>query len=92
MAGRRQFFSPGRGQGSAGGHQPGSSGGDAGHDQAGGGEAEVFAADVSQVNDCRSMVEHVMKRWGKLDILDNNVGISGSRECCGPLMRTPGIG
>jgi len=42
-----------------------------------GGEAEVFAADVSQVNGCRSMVEHVMTRWGKLDIVDNNVGISG---------------
>jgi NAD(P)-dependent dehydrogenase (short-subunit alcohol dehydrogenase family) len=42
-----------------------------------GGTAEVFRADVSRVDDCRDMVEHVMKRWGKLDILDNNVGISG---------------
>jgi NAD(P)-dependent dehydrogenase (short-subunit alcohol dehydrogenase family) len=42
-----------------------------------GGVAEVFGADVSRADDCRSMVEHVMKRWGKLDILDNNVGISG---------------
>ncbi len=41
------------------------------------GEAEVFGADVSNADDCRFIVEHAMKRWGKLDILDNNVGISG---------------
>jgi NAD(P)-dependent dehydrogenase (short-subunit alcohol dehydrogenase family) len=42
-----------------------------------GGEAEVFAADVSRTDDCRAMVEGAVKRWGRLDILDNNVGISG---------------
>jgi NAD(P)-dependent dehydrogenase (short-subunit alcohol dehydrogenase family) len=42
-----------------------------------GGEAEVFAADVSKADDCRNMVERAVKRWGRLDILHNNVGISG---------------
>jgi NAD(P)-dependent dehydrogenase (short-subunit alcohol dehydrogenase family) len=42
-----------------------------------GGEAEVFVADVSRSDDCRAMVEGAVKRWGRLDILDNNVGISG---------------
>ena len=42
-----------------------------------GGEAEVFAADVSKSDDCRNMVDRAVKRWGRLDILHNNVGISG---------------
>lgn len=42
-----------------------------------GGEAEVFAADVSKADDCRTMVGRAVKRWGRLDILDNNVGIEG---------------
>ncbi len=42
-----------------------------------GGEAEVFTADVSKSEDCRNMVERAVKRWGRLDILHNNVGISG---------------
>jgi NAD(P)-dependent dehydrogenase (short-subunit alcohol dehydrogenase family) len=40
-----------------------------------GGEAEIFVADVSQADDCRAMVEQAVSRWGRLDILDNNVGI-----------------
>jgi NAD(P)-dependent dehydrogenase (short-subunit alcohol dehydrogenase family) len=43
-----------------------------------GGVAEVFAADVTSAADCRAMVERAVSSWGKLDILDNNVGI-GSR-------------
>jgi NAD(P)-dependent dehydrogenase (short-subunit alcohol dehydrogenase family) len=42
-----------------------------------GGEAEVFTGDVSRAADCRAMVERVVGRWGRLDILDNNVGIEG---------------
>ncbi len=42
-----------------------------------GGEAEIFSADVTKEADCRAMVERAVKRWGKLDILDNNVGIGG---------------
>lgn len=43
-----------------------------------GGEAEALQADVSKADDCRAMVERAVKRWGRLDILDNNVGIEGS--------------
>jgi NAD(P)-dependent dehydrogenase (short-subunit alcohol dehydrogenase family) len=42
-----------------------------------GGEAAVLAADVTRAEDCRAMVEEAVRRWGRLDILDNNVGIGG---------------
>ena len=42
-----------------------------------GGEALAFAADVTRTEDCRSMVEAAVSQWGRLDILDNNVGIGG---------------
>ncbi len=42
-----------------------------------GGEAEVFTGDVSRAADCRAMVERAVGRWGRVDILDNNVGIEG---------------
>ena len=41
-----------------------------------GGEASVFQADVTSADDCRRMVETAVERYGRLDILDNNVGIS----------------
>ena len=41
-----------------------------------GGEAEVFEANVTNADDCRRMVEATVERYGRLDILDNNVGIS----------------
>src|SRR5574342_143756 len=41
------------------------------------GEAEVFVGDVSTAADCRVMVERVVSRWKRLDILENNVGIEG---------------
>jgi len=40
-----------------------------------GGEAELFLGDVSRAADCYAMVERAVSRWGRLDILDNNVGI-----------------
>jgi NAD(P)-dependent dehydrogenase (short-subunit alcohol dehydrogenase family) len=43
-----------------------------------GGEAETLVADVTREGDCRAMVDEAVRRWGRLDILDNNVGI-GSR-------------
>jgi NAD(P)-dependent dehydrogenase (short-subunit alcohol dehydrogenase family) len=43
-----------------------------------GGESEAFEADVTQNDQCEAMVKTVLKRYGKLDLLDNNVGI-GSR-------------
>ena len=41
-----------------------------------GGEASVFSADVTNAADCRDMVEAAVALYGRLDILDNNVGIS----------------
>ena len=40
------------------------------------GVASVFQADVTSAEDCRRMVEAAIVRYGRLDILDNNVGIS----------------
>ena len=42
-----------------------------------GGEAAVFEADVTRSEDCRALVAEAVGRWGRLDILDNNVGIGG---------------
>jgi NAD(P)-dependent dehydrogenase (short-subunit alcohol dehydrogenase family) len=42
-----------------------------------GGEAALFLADVTRSEDCQAMVEDALRRWGRLDILDNNVGIGG---------------
>jgi NAD(P)-dependent dehydrogenase (short-subunit alcohol dehydrogenase family) len=42
-----------------------------------GGEAAVFEADVTVAGQCRAMVEEAVRRWSRLDILDNNVGIGG---------------
>ena len=43
-----------------------------------GGTAAAFEADVTQATDCNAMVGAAVSRWGRLDVLDNNVGI-GSR-------------
>ena len=40
-----------------------------------GGDASVFQADVTDADQCRSMVESAVERYGRLDILDNNVGV-----------------
>ena len=45
--------------------------------EAEGGKAEVFVADVTQAKDCQAIVQRAVALWGKLDVLDNNVGISG---------------
>jgi NAD(P)-dependent dehydrogenase (short-subunit alcohol dehydrogenase family) len=42
-----------------------------------GGEAEAFEADVTRRADCEAMVAEALRRWGRLDALDNNVGIGG---------------
>jgi len=42
-----------------------------------GGEAESFIADVTSASECAAMVEQAISRWGRLHILDNNVGIEG---------------
>ena len=41
-----------------------------------GGTASVFEGDVTRSDDCRAMVEAAVERYGRLDVLDNNVGIS----------------
>lgn len=41
------------------------------------GETAAFVADVTQSMDCKAMVEAAIERFGHLDILFNNVGISG---------------
>ena len=41
-----------------------------------GGEASVFEADVTRAEDCQRMVEAAVERYGRLDVVDNNVGIS----------------
>ena len=41
-----------------------------------GGEGSTFQANVTNADDCRRMVETAIDRYGRLDILDNNVGIS----------------
>ncbi len=43
-----------------------------------GGDCAVFEADVTRESDCRAMVDDALSRWGKLDILQNNVGIGSS--------------
>ena len=41
-----------------------------------GGTASAQRADVSKAADCKAMVDAAMQRYGRLDVLDNNVGIS----------------
>ena len=43
-----------------------------------GGVAVAFDADVTVEADCKAMVAKVLELWGRLDVLDNNVGV-GSR-------------
>src|SRR5260221_8245902 len=43
-----------------------------------GGTASAFAADITDETQCRAMVDTALQRYGRLDGLDNNVGI-GSR-------------
>ncbi|MGB2815066.1 MAG: SDR family NAD(P)-dependent oxidoreductase [Dehalococcoidales bacterium] len=40
-----------------------------------GGEASVSTADVTKLEDCKIIIETVVERYGRLDILHNNVGV-----------------
>jgi NAD(P)-dependent dehydrogenase (short-subunit alcohol dehydrogenase family) len=41
-----------------------------------GGTAVAFKADVTKITDIKAMVEDTMTRWGRIDVLHNNVGVS----------------
>lgn len=43
-----------------------------------GGKAAAFAGDVTKAADCQSMVKEAVDRFGRLDILDNNVGVGSA--------------
>src|SRR3954451_2859447 len=43
-----------------------------------GGAAAAHGGDVTSETDCKTLVEAALDRWGRIDFLDNNVGI-GSR-------------
>ena len=45
-----------------------------------GGEAIAIGADLTNENDCRRMVDETMDRLGRLDFLDNNVGIGSNKN------------
>ena len=40
-----------------------------------GGAAAAYAGDVTNEGDCKALVDAAVDRWGRLDFLDNNVGI-----------------
>jgi len=40
-----------------------------------GGEASVFAGDVAKADVCEAMADFAVKKYGRLDVLHNNVGI-----------------
>jgi len=42
-----------------------------------GGMAEFWHLDVSNEENCKSVVSEVVRKWGKLDVLVNNAGITG---------------
>jgi NAD(P)-dependent dehydrogenase (short-subunit alcohol dehydrogenase family) len=43
-----------------------------------GGDAIAFAVDVTDESQCRAMVDAAVSKYGRLDLLDNNVGIASS--------------
>src|ERR1700733_3526654 len=43
-----------------------------------GGEATTFEADSSKNADVKAMVDACLARWGRIDVLDNNVGIGST--------------
>ena len=51
--------------------------------EAAGAETLICQADVSQDNDCRRMVELAVAKWGRIDVLVNNAGITRVRRTYG---------
>ena len=46
--------------------------------EADGGIAAAHVADITSADSCHEMAEHAVRTWGRLDILDNNVGVEGA--------------
>jgi NAD(P)-dependent dehydrogenase (short-subunit alcohol dehydrogenase family) len=42
-----------------------------------GGEAVAHVADLTSERDCEAMAGAAVERWGRIDVLDNNLGIEG---------------
>ncbi len=40
------------------------------------GKAELYQADVSKIEDVKNMIDAAMKKWGRIDVLINNAGIT----------------
>src|SRR5947209_11134975 len=55
-----------------------------------GGTASSHGGDVTSESDCKKLVEAALDRWGRLDFLDNNVGI-GSRGSVDMLKRNTNL-
>lgn len=45
-----------------------------------GGTAEAHGADVTKASECDDMVQKALRLWGRVDCLDNNVGIGSRRS------------
>jgi NAD(P)-dependent dehydrogenase (short-subunit alcohol dehydrogenase family) len=45
-----------------------------------GGSVEVFTCNISNLNECDALVDHVLKQYGHVDILFNNAGLSIRRS------------
>ena len=41
-----------------------------------GGESIAISADLTIAKECKSIIDFAIKKWGRLDILDNNIGIA----------------
>lgn len=44
-----------------------------------GGQCQIAVADITRAEDCKEAVGYALDAWGRLDILVNNVGISGPK-------------
>jgi len=59
-----------------------------------GGECITFQADVSQAKDCQKMIETCIQKFGRLDILDNNVALGshgGEKQGSGVIINIASI-
>ena len=43
-----------------------------------GGESVAISADLTIAEECKKIVDFAINKWGRLDVLDNNIGISSN--------------